>query len=76
MCIRDSHQAEAGSFLPIDLHDSHGELRTLFLVEAQEVGVVLLADLVTGQDDDVLGIICLLYTSLPWKRVLPLRMLS
>jgi len=26
-------------------------------VEAQEVGVVLLADLVTGQDDDVLGII-------------------
>ena len=26
-------------------------------MEAQEVGVVLLADLVTGQDDDVLGII-------------------
>ena len=40
------HQAKAGSFLPIDLHDSHGELRALFLVEAQEVGVVLLADLV------------------------------
>ena len=51
------HQAEAGSFLPVHFHDGHGELRALFLVEAQEVGVVLLADLVTGQDDDVFGII-------------------
>ena len=51
------HQAEAGSFLPVHFHNGHRELCALFLVEAQEVGVVLLADLVTGQDDDVLGII-------------------
>ena len=51
------HQAEAGSFLPIHFHDGHRELCALLLVEAQEVGVVLLADLVTGQDDDILGIV-------------------
>ena len=50
MCIRDS-------FLPVHFHNGHRELCALFLVEAQEVGVVLLADLVAGQDDDVLGII-------------------
>ena len=30
---------------------------SFLLVEAQEIGVILLANLVTGQDDDILGII-------------------
>ena len=45
MCIRDS------------FHNSHRELCALFLVEAQEVGIVLLADLIAGQDDHILGIV-------------------
>ena len=77
MCIRDSvcdHQVETGSLLPVNFHDGHRELCALLLVEAEEVGVILLADLVAGQDDDVLRVItvnegnvlvncCLLYTS-------------
>ena len=52
-----NHQAEAGSLAPGHFHDGHRELGVLLLVEAQEVGVILLADLVTGQDDHILGII-------------------
>ena len=44
------HQAEAG-VLPVHFHNSHRELCALLLVEAQEVGIVLLADLIAGQDD-------------------------
>ena len=51
------HQAEAGSLAPWHFHDSDGELCVLLLVEAQEVRIVLLADLVAGQDDDILGVI-------------------
>ena len=51
------HQAEAGSLAPWHLHDGNGEFCVLFLVEAQEVRVILLADLIAGQDDDILGII-------------------
>ena len=51
------HQSEAGSLIPGHFHNSDGELGVLFLMETQEVGVILLANLVAGQDDDVLGII-------------------
>ena len=51
------HQAEAGCLAPWHLHDGDGELCVLLLMEAQEVRVILLADLVAGQDDDILGVI-------------------
>ena len=51
------HQTKAGSFLPVHFHNGNRELCALLLVEAQEVCVVLLADLVTGQDDDILRIV-------------------
>ncbi len=51
------HQAKAGSLAPRHFHNSNGEFRILLLVEAQEVGIILLADLVTGQDDNILGVI-------------------
>src|SRR5699024_10649703 len=38
-------------------HDSHAELCSLLLVELKEVIVVLLTDLVAGEDDDILRII-------------------
>src|SRR5699024_2806612 len=52
-----NHQAEAGRLAPGHFHNSHRELGVLLLVETQEVGVILLADLVAGQDDDVFGVI-------------------
>ena len=51
------HQTETGGLFPWNFHDSHAELSPFFLVEPEEVAVILLAYLVAGKDDDVLRVI-------------------
>ena len=41
------HQTEAGSLLPGYLHDGYAEFRALFLMEPQEITVILLAYLIS-----------------------------
>ena len=52
-----NHQTKARGFAPRHFHNGNRELGVLLFVEAQEISVILLADLVAGQDDDVLRVI-------------------
>lgn len=50
------HKSETGCLLPRHFHNRNAEFCALFLMEAEEIAVVLFADLVSGKDDDVLRI--------------------
>jgi hypothetical protein len=54
-----NHQTETGSILPRNLHNRNTEFSVLFLVETKEITVILFADLVTGKNNHILGIIAL-----------------
>ena len=51
------HQTETGRLLSGHFHDRNTELRTFFLVEFQEITVILLTNLISGEDDHILRII-------------------
>ena len=51
------HQTKTRRLFPRHFHDGHAELCPFFLVEPEEVAVILLAYLVAGKDDDVLRVI-------------------
>ena len=56
--VRD-HKSESWCLLPRDFHNRHTEFCVLFFVESKKITIILLADLISRQNNDIFRIIAL-----------------